>query len=70
MKSHTKIFLFNTLHMWRSKAIHSEHVKTNSVNPLYFMFNKMNGYFKEINENRYLTLVPINEWKEKTKKYE
>ena len=56
--------------MWRSKAIHSEHVKTNSVNPLYFMFNKMNGYFKEINENRYLTLVPINERKEKTKKYE
>ena len=53
--------------MWRSKAIHSEHVRTNSVNPLYFMFNKMNGYFKEINENRYLTLVPIMKEKKKPK---
>ena len=30
----------------------------------------MNGYFKEINENKYLTLVPTNESKEKIKKYE
>ena len=34
------------------------------------MFNKMNGYFEEINENKYLTLVPTNENKEKIKKYE
>ena len=34
------------------------------------MFNKMNGYFEEINGNMYLTLVPTNESKEKTKKYE
>ena len=25
------------------------------------MFNKMNGYFEEINENKYLTRDPINE---------
>ena len=35
------------------------------------MFNKMNGYFEEINENiylfKYLTLVSTNERKEKIK---
>ena len=30
----------------------------------------MNGYFEEINGNKYLALVPTNENKEKTKKYE
>ena len=30
----------------------------------------MNGYFEEINRNKYLTLVPTNESKEKIKKYE
>ena len=30
----------------------------------------MNGYFEEINGNKYLTLVPTNESKEKVKKYE
>ena len=37
------------------------HVKINSVNPLYFIFNKINGYFEETNENKCLTLVPTNE---------
>ena len=32
------------------------------------MLNNINGYF-EINENKYLTLVPTNESKEKIKKY-
>ena len=30
----------------------------------------MNGYFEEINGNKYLTLVPTDESKEKIKKYE
>ena len=30
----------------------------------------MNGYFEEINGNKYLTLVPTNESKEKIKNYE
>ena len=34
------------------------------------MFNKMNGYFEEINGNKYLALVNTNESKEKLKKYE
>ena len=30
----------------------------------------MIGYFEEINKNKYSTLIPINERKEITKKYE
>ena len=48
----------------------SKYVKINSVNPLYLMFNKMNEYFEEINEDKYLILVPTNESKEKIKKYD
>ena len=31
---------------------------------------KVNGYLEEINESKYLTLVPTNESKEKIKKYQ
>ena len=44
-----------------------KYVKINSVNPLYLIFNKVNGYFEEINGNKYLTLAPTNETKEKIK---
>ena len=47
-----------------------KYVKNNSVNPLYIIINKVNEYFEEINGNKYLTLVPTNESKEKIKKYE
>ena len=43
-----------------------KYVKINIVNPLYFIFNKVNGYFEEFNGNKYLTRVPTNESKEKT----
>ena len=46
----------------------SKHVKINSVNPFYLIFNKVNEYFEEINEKTYLTLFPNNE--NKKKKYE
>ena len=32
------------------------------------MINKVNGYFEEMNGNKYLTLVPTNENKEIIKK--
>ena len=48
----------------------SKYVKINNVNFLHLIFNKVNGYFEEINGNKYLTLVPTNENKEKIKKYE
>ena len=34
----------------------SDYVKINSVNPLYLIFNKVDGYFEEMNGNKYLTL--------------
>ena len=40
----------------------------NSVNPLYLIINKVNGYFEEIIENIYLTLVSTNESRKITTK--
>ena len=48
----------------------SKYVKTSIVNPSYLIFSEVNGYFKENNENKYLTLVPTNESKEKILKNE
>ena len=45
-------------------------VTISSINPLYLIFSIVNGYFEEINKNKYLTLVPPNESKEIIKKYE
>ena len=45
-----------------------KYLKINSVNPLYLIFSKVNGYFEEIDGNKYLTLIPTNESKEKIKK--
>ena len=52
---------------WIGDDERSKHVKISSVNPLYFIINKVNGYFEEINGNKYLILVPTNESKEKIK---
>ena len=43
----------------------SKCVKIDSVTPLYLFFSKVNGYFEKINKNKYLTLVPTNESKQK-----
>ena len=43
------------------------YIKIISVNPLYLIFNEVNGYFEEVNGNKYLPLVPTNESKEKLK---
>ena len=39
-----------------------------SLSPLYLIFSKFNGYFEEINENKYLMLVPTNKKQTKNKK--
>ena len=39
----------------------SEHINIYSVYPLYLIFNKVNGHIG----NKYFTLVPTNESKEK-----
>ena len=38
-----------------------KYVKIDSVNPLYFIFSKVNGRFEEISKSKYLMLVPTNE---------
>ena len=43
-----------------------KYVNINSVSPLYLMLKKVNRYFKEINGNKYLKLVPTNETKKET----
>ena len=40
-----------------------KYLKISSVNPLYLIFSKVNGYFEEIDKNKYLTLVPVIESK-------
>ena len=40
------------------------------VNLLYLIFRYVNGYFEEINGNKYLMLVPTNESTQKIEKYE
>ena len=66
-KSYKNILIYSIGYV---KIKDSKYVKLYSVNPLYLIFNKVNGYFEEINGNKYLTLVPTNESKVKTKKYE
>ena len=46
-----------------------KYIKMNRINPLYLIFNELNRYFQKTNGNKYLTLVLINESKEKIKKY-
>ena len=60
----------NILIYYSEYATIKEYVKIYSVNPLYLIFRYVNGYFEEINGNKYLTLVPSNESKRKLKKYE
>ena len=47
-----------------------KYIKICSVSPLHLIFIYVNGYFEENNGNKYLTLVPTNESKEKIKKCE
>ena len=35
----------------------SDHVKINSVNPLYLIIGEIDGYIEENNGNKYLTFV-------------
>ena len=46
-----------------------KYVKIDSVNPLYLIISKVNGYFEENNKNKYLTLFPTNKSKEIVKIY-
>ena len=64
-KSHKSILIY---YIGNVTIKDSKYVKINSVNPLYLIFNKVNEYFEDTNGNKYLTLVPTNDIKEKIKK--
>ena len=63
-KSHIKVILIYYIGYMTIK----EYIIIYSVNPLYLICRYVNGYFEEINGNKYLTLVSTNESKEKLKK--
>ena len=47
----------------------SDYVKIKSVNPLYWIIDKIVGHFEEKNGNKYLTLDSTDKNKELLKKY-
>ena len=57
-KSYNNIFMYYIEYVTMQD---SKYVKSSSVNLLYIIFIKMTVSFIEINGNKYLTLVPINE---------
>ena len=48
----------------------SKYIKINSTYPFYLIIDKMNVYFQEIKENKYLALAPTNKSREIFKKSE
>ena len=66
-KSHKGILIYNIGYVTIKNL---SYVKINSVNPLHFIFNKINWYIGKNNENKYLTLVPTDKNKDTLKKYE
>ena len=41
-----------------------DYVNIHSVNPLYLIFDKIDGYIEESNGNKYLIFAPTNKNKE------
>ena len=64
-KSYKNIFIYNN-----GYGTIKNYGKINSVNPLYLIISKINGYIEESNRNKYLTLVLTDETKDALKKYE
>ena len=52
-----KNFDSNNIKIGEKSQKDSKYVRIYSVNPLYLIFNKENGYFEEIIRNKYLTLL-------------
>ena len=52
MKSHTKIFSFTIYYNGYVMIKDPKYVKIYSVNCLYHILNKLNGYFEEIDGNK------------------
>ena len=65
-KSHKKIDIYYIGYITMKD---SDNVKVNSVNPLYLIIVKVDGYIEEKNGNKYLTLVSANKNEEVVIKY-
>ena len=46
------------------------YIKINTVNLLYSIIDKINGYIEDIDGNNNMTLVPIDKSKDTLKRYE
>ena len=64
-KSYRNILIYYIGYVTKLKD--SKYLKISSVNPLYLIFSRVNGYSEEINGNKYLTLVHTNESKKNKK---
>ena len=64
-KSYKNIFIYYIEYVTVKKL---SYAKINNVSPLYLITNKINGYIKESNESKYLTLVPTEDEFKDTKK--
>ena len=61
-KSYKNILLYNI-----GYVTVLSHSKINSVNSLYLIIDKTNGYIEKSNRNKYLTLVPADKSKGRMK---
>ena len=68
-KSHTSFKSILVYYIGFATFKDLRYVKVNCLNPLYLIVNKIDGYFEEINRNKYLTLVPTNQNEDTLKKY-
>ena len=66
-KSYNNIFIYYIEYVTIKD---STFVKIKSVNPLYLIINRINGYFEKIRENKHLARVLTDESKEIIEKYE
>ena len=65
-KTYKNIFIY---HVGYVTVRDLSYVKPNSINTLYFIIDKIKGYIKESNGNKYIILVPTNDTTEILKKY-
>ena len=65
-KSYKNILVY---YIWHVMFQDLRYIKINGVNPLYLIVIKINWYFEENNQNKYLTPVASYESKKIMKKY-
>ena len=57
--------------LWKNiSTYYISYETTSTVKSFYLIINEINGYIKESNGNKYLSLIPTKDSKEMLKKYE